>query len=159
MSCRCRQLGRRRSTLEGPPVTPGFHGDKRNGPRMMAEMPQSCWPMNIQFGLHRIDLADGDQASLIGRVFRGVLECGTRFTQACRIQRVNDESVPLRLPVAAIELVVRRISCYGRDVSALDEGFTGVIEVTGAGLGLITPEMCLIASPPTPDSARSTPRG
>lgn len=115
--------------------------------------------MNIEFGLHRIDVVGADQASLIGRVFAGVVECGTRFTQACRIQPSIDGGAPVRLPVADIDLVVRRINCYGRDVPALDEGLTGLIEVTGSGLSLFSPEMSLIAIPPTPDSPPQAPRG
>ena len=113
--------------------------------------------MNTEFGLHRIELTGANQASLSGRVFAGIVRYGICFTQACEIQYISHGKKPLRLPVAKISLVVRQIICYGWEISELDEGLTGLVEVTGSGISLITPGMSLIAISPTLDSEWSGP--
>ena len=114
--------------------------------------------MITEFGLHKVEVIGADRASITGRVFTGTLKCGTCFTLACKLEHTSPDRVPRRLPMAEISLTVQRVVCYGREVPFLDEGLTGLIEVTGIGLSQIAPEMSLIAASTPPGSLHKAPR-
>jgi len=100
--------------------------------------------MKIEFGIHTIEIDSPTGARLSGRMFSGVLHLGTRFVVACRIEHKSPDQVPIREPVGALSLTVKQITCYGKNVEALDEGLTGCIKVEGDGLHIISPEMSMV---------------
>ena len=106
--------------------------------------------MKIEFGLHTVEQTATNEALITGRVFSGPVRCGTCFSQACEIKHTTPDQIPLRQPAGELGLIVSKITCYGRDVDALEEGLTGSITVTGSGIGLLTPWMSIMATPATP---------
>lgn len=87
--------------------------------------------MKIEFGIHKVERDNEGVTQLLGRVFAGVVQHGTRFVQACKIEHTSPEVAPLRIPVTGINLTVIGIYAYGRQFETLDEGLTGCVMVTG----------------------------
>jgi hypothetical protein len=102
--------------------------------------------MKIEFGLHTVEQSATNEALITGRVFFGTVRCGTQFSQACEIKHTTPDQIPIRQPVGKIDIIVSKITCYGREVDALEEGLTGSITVTGSGIGLLTPLMSIVAT-------------
>ena len=80
---------------------------------------------------------------LAGRVYAGIVRRGMQFLHAYRILPTTPGVVPLRILVAEIDLTVVRIEYFRRDVDQLDESLTGLLEVEGRGMELLSVDMSI----------------
>jgi hypothetical protein len=74
---------------------------------------------------------EGDLCRVAGRCYAGLVRRSSVFCRAMPPPR--DSSAPQRAEPLPVQLVVERISLYGKDVEELQEGLTAEIWMRGTG--------------------------